>query len=129
MKFSPDINHKSTVNWWKNFGRSTTDVSATPFLCLNFGNIYWNVCGGNSPQLQTSLAPSFFLLFIDEVQSWPLEITFGFFVSLENYFVLINKLNARNFCYIRLQCRNFYTMCVPWALRGKKIPLKIISWN
>ena len=32
MKFSPDINHKSVVNWWKNFGRSTTDMSATPLF-------------------------------------------------------------------------------------------------
>ena len=28
MKFSPDVNHKSVVNWWKNFGRSMTDMSA-----------------------------------------------------------------------------------------------------
>ena len=32
MKFSPDINHNSVVNWWKNFGHSTTDMSATPLF-------------------------------------------------------------------------------------------------
>ena len=32
MKFSPDVNHKPVVNWWKNFGHSTIDMSATPLF-------------------------------------------------------------------------------------------------
>ena len=32
MKFSPDVNHKPVVNWWKNFGHSTTDMSAMPLF-------------------------------------------------------------------------------------------------
>ena len=32
MKFSPDINHKFVMNWWKNFGHSTTDMSSTPLF-------------------------------------------------------------------------------------------------
>ena len=32
MKFSPHVNHKSVVNWWKNFCRSTTHTSATPLF-------------------------------------------------------------------------------------------------
>ena len=32
LKFSPFVTHKSVVNWWKNFGRHTTDLSATPLF-------------------------------------------------------------------------------------------------
>ena len=32
LKFSLYVNHKSVTKWWKNFGRSTTDMSATPLF-------------------------------------------------------------------------------------------------
>ena len=30
LKFLPFVTHKSVVNWWKNFGRRTTNMPATP---------------------------------------------------------------------------------------------------
>ena len=32
MNFSPDVNHKSVVNWWKKIWCSTTNMPATPLF-------------------------------------------------------------------------------------------------
>ena len=51
LKFSPFVTHKSVVNWWKNFGRSTTNMSATPLfvskLCEGLAPILFEIWSKN----------------------------------------------------------------------------------
>ena len=63
MKFSPDFNHKSVINWWKNFGHSTTDMSATPLFVS---------------KLRKGLAASLFEIFSKKFFWWgsrPISVT------------------------------------------------------
>ena len=63
MKFSPDVNHNSVVNWWKNFGRSTTDMFATPLFVS---------------KLREGLAPTLFEIFSKKIFWWgsrPISVT------------------------------------------------------
>ena len=55
MKFSPDVNHNSVVNWWKNFGRSTTDMFATPLFVSK-------LCEGLAPTLFEIFPKKIFLV-------------------------------------------------------------------
>ena len=47
MKLSPDVNHKSVVNWWKSVGCSTTDMSARSLfvskLCKGLAAILFEI--------------------------------------------------------------------------------------
>ena len=53
LKFSPFVTHMSVVNWWKKFGRSTTNMSATPLFVSK-------LCEGLAPILFEIWSKKFF---------------------------------------------------------------------